>query len=235
MFFFLETADGSPSLRLTRPDRETESMHSLRGAFSETDYIYGDAMRWVLEREPELKLLSVGLGLGYIEILAIAVASSLHRPVSIQSFEAVPELIQNFRIWCEDRTLPQDFQVAYDRIASMTAARYGLDKIDIKTELRQALSNGKITLHGALEASTQFSTRANCIAFDAFSSKTDPELWTPEFLNDFFAQAAAPTCVVSTYACTGHLKRSLKANGFSLSIRDGYASKRQSMFASRQS
>jgi tRNA U34 5-methylaminomethyl-2-thiouridine-forming methyltransferase MnmC len=39
--------------------------------------------------------------------------------------------------------------------------------------------------------------------------------------------------VLSTYACTGHLKRALIAAGFKLEIREGYASKRDSTLAYR--
>jgi tRNA U34 5-methylaminomethyl-2-thiouridine-forming methyltransferase MnmC len=76
--------------------------------------------------------------------------------------------------------------------------------------------------------------RFNCIAFDAFSSKSTPELWTRDFLDHFLASACDDSCVLSTYACTGNLKRALIDAGFELRIREGYASKRDSTLAVRK-
>jgi hypothetical protein len=83
-FFVVETADGS----LTACFGEGETMHSLRGAFNETVYIYGTALdraRSAATRSSQLsfspRTLSLGLGLGYVEILSAAYAlKSCDRP-----------------------------------------------------------------------------------------------------------------------------------------------------------
>jgi hypothetical protein len=69
------------------------------------------------------------------------------------------------------------------------------------------------------------------ICYDAFSSKTSPHLWEESFLQRFFQTLAAPISCVSTYACTGALKRSLKSNDFTLDLRHGFSGKRQCTFA----
>ncbi|MBK7845346.1 MAG: hypothetical protein IPJ71_17000 [Bdellovibrionales bacterium] len=63
------TQDGSPTLRLRDSSGLGESMHNLKGAFSETLYIYLPTLQRAFEwQEPETRLLSVGLGLGYNEL-----------------------------------------------------------------------------------------------------------------------------------------------------------------------
>jgi hypothetical protein len=247
MFKFVETSDGSPSLRIGHEDGETESMHSLRGAFSETVYIYGTAIETCFQENFTPRILSVGLGLGYVEILAAALAlkhgdqkqSGSQNSFGGESFELVPELRDYFKSWlfgaqgpAEDpRQAPQEFAVAYDLILSRTAEHTGIAAESIRECLKKALADGRWQLREALLPETGFPERFGCICFDAFSSKSTPDLWTEEFLLAFLDKAPAVECVLSTYACTGALKRSLKARDFEVSIREGFSSKRDSTFA----
>jgi len=88
-------------------------------------------------------------------------------------------------------------------------------------------------LEGALTPEFQAERKYECIFYDAFSSKTSPHLWEQGFLENFWSQIAAEKCLVTTYACTGALKRSLKANGFELILREGFHSKRNSTLGRR--
>ncbi|MEO0336841.1 MAG: hypothetical protein AAF202_10620, partial [Pseudomonadota bacterium] len=91
----LTTKDGSPTLEIT-VEGVNENMHNFHGAFSETDYIYGEALRWALASPvPTLRVLSVGLGLGYNEIMTAAwslrATESGHcRVGSLHSYEVDP-------------------------------------------------------------------------------------------------------------------------------------------------
>ena len=112
-FIFVTTADGSPTLRfrLDNGASESEAMHSLKGALSETQYIYGTAMELALAQGFAPKILSLGLGIGYVEILAAAVICkhAQHHPdvleqVYGESFELDADLRQYFLLWatCKD-------------------------------------------------------------------------------------------------------------------------------------
>ncbi len=241
MFKFVETQDGSPSLRIEESEgQESESMHSLRGAFSETVYIYGTAIETCLREEFEPRIFSLGLGLGYVEVLSAALilrdAPEKKHIAGGESFELVPQLRDWFRAWVhgEEEKVPQDFARVYDDILARTATQAGINGKEIRAYLSDLLKEGRWTLSGPLAKDTKIEGTFGCICFDAFSSKTSPDLWTEEFLNDFLSRVTAPGCVLSTYACTGALKRSLRANGFDLSIREGFASKRDSTFAVRK-
>jgi hypothetical protein len=239
-FIFEATGDGSPTLRL---EAGGEAMHSSLGAFSETNYIYGDALRLALGRAEALepRVLSMGLGLGYVEILAAALAlrAGAAERLSGESFERVPELRAWFLAWLNaspaalPAPAPDGFAKAYEEILARAAAAAGVEAGLAREALATAVASGRWRLSGALERETEFARPFACVCFDAFSSKTSPELWTEPFLDGFLARATASKCVFSTYACTGTLKRSLARAGFRLEIRPGFGKKRDCAFARR--
>lgn len=245
-FTTVETGDGS----LTACFGEGETMHSLRGAFNETVYIYGTALENAREAlktagsSESPRTLSLGLGLGYVELLASAYAVKRGQTPRGESFELVDELNSSFLAWLNraDNTPLVPFQV-YDEIAEKTATHANERFPDLKAigadEIRDALAkaakNGEWLLRPALTRETTFEHKFECVAFDAFSSKSTPELWSRDFLDPFLQDACGTPCVLSTYACTGHLKRALADGGFKLEIREGYASKRDCTLAQRTS
>lgn len=249
IFTFETTEDGSPTLRIGSPTEPSlsEAMHSLKGAFSETVYIYGSAIQLGLERQFTPRVLSLGLGLGYVEILACGLALRTSKNLSEEaashllarfggeSFEIIPELRNWFHQWALRKTdVPPAFAATYDSILERTAQHSGVDPQEIRDLLAKLLLSGRWLLREALAPTTEFSASFGCICFDAFSSKTSPELWTEPFLMEFFAKTTAPQAVLSTYACTGALKRALRNSGFTLNIREGFSSKRDSTFAVRE-
>jgi len=237
-FQFVKTEDGSLTARIGAPDAPmedcSEAMHSLRGAFSETMYIYGTAIQKAADEKAPEPVLSMGLGLGYVELLATAIALKAKRHVRGESFEIVPELRHYFEAWlAKTDQLPRDFATTYDSILTRTADAIGVDAHEVKTALAKAVESGHWLIRNELTATTEFKEKFGCICFDAFSSKTTPDLWTEDFLRAFLQKTASPQCVLSTYACTGALKRALKAEGFEVKIREGFSSKRDSTFAFR--
>jgi hypothetical protein len=257
-FQLVETADQSLTARLiytasgttstSEPANTSETMHSLRGAFLETVYIYGKAYDTAIElldqsinssveanRDP--RVFSLGLGLGYVELLSSALSIRHGRKLCGASFEAVNELNSSFLHWLGLNGAASVPTHVYDGILERTSIETGVDAARIKLEIREAIQAGSWIIEGPLTAqldSASLDSPFHCIAFDAFSGKSTPELWTREFLDAFLAKACAPICALSTYACTGHLKRALVASGFELTIREGYASKRDSTLATRR-
>lgn len=233
-FHFITTEDGSPSLRLGTTEPLSEAMHSLKGAFSETGYIYGAALDRAIDSGFEPRVLSMGLGLGYVELLA---AAKMARRGLVdfrgESFEIVPELRDLFTGWLRGEAIDPEFAKAYDDIEALTCRQTELAPGTTREILAEAVASGRWLVREALTASTEFGGKFGTICFDAFSSKSTPDLWTEDFLRSFLEKTAAPGCVLSTYACTGSLKRSLKACGFEVTIREGFSSKRDSTFAVR--
>lgn len=236
-FQFVTTEDGSPSLRFQDSAGEvfSESMHSLRGAFSETDYIYGTALRKTLEERLPPSVLSLGLGLGYNEVLTAAIftAGGAVADAHIESFEIDVELREYFAAWISDQRelVPNQFTEVYDEILKRSAQTAGIAPEKVLETLKSWLHRGQLALRGPLHADTAIETSFSCFLFDAFSSKTTPELWQEDFLVTFFSRTCREGAVFSTYACTGALKRALRTCGFELQIREGFASKRDCTFA----
>lgn len=234
-FSLEKTQDGSPTLRrhqATRNDfTDGESMHHSGGAWAETLYIYKPVIdkvqSWNLEKPA---YLSVGLGLGYVEMLIAR--ENLDREVQISSFEIVPELKDYFLKWIVNSTLPDEVQETYDLVGNCVCENDSGKVTAIKKYLATAYEQGNWKLQGALEeASGPFPHHG--IMYDAFSKAVSPQLWHQDFMVGFLKDWAGTQVCLSTYSCTGNLKRALKEAGFTLDIRQGFKSKRNSTFAFR--
>jgi tRNA U34 5-methylaminomethyl-2-thiouridine-forming methyltransferase MnmC len=221
------TGDGSPTLSL---GPTWEHMHALEGAFTETLYIYQPTIEKAFNAVDSPVFLSLGLGIAYNELLiAFEALKQEKMPRQIASYESVAPLREAFTHWLLGQAT--DLATVYDQILGLYAEKYRRDGISAKFFLRKLFEKGTLQLLGAVEKETPPPSHA--LLFDAFSNKTSPELWTPEFLDLFFKQVSANPCFLSTYACNGDLKRALRNNGFKLDIQKGFAKKRHSTFASR--
>ncbi len=273
-FELLFTADGSPTLRsfpqaqqgenseeetLVQIQREPETMHHRGGAYSETQLVYGEALRWLLKTSSEKNFsnvysgLSIGLGLGYNELLwadeclknGIAAKETF-----FTSFESEDILKHNFLEFLKKESDPsgvyqQILKFFFERRVLNDSISEGksstISKItwkDYIQEVREFLSDmesdQRWILKGTLSSQAEFHQQFNIIFYDAFSSKTSPELWEETFLNRFFKETTSnDICIVSTYACTGALKRALKNNLFNVEIKEGFLSKRDRTWATR--
>ncbi len=222
------TADGSPTLSL--PQQNSEFMHHREGALTESLYIYGEAMDLV--QTPEYAVLSVGLGLGYNEIIAAAKAMKQNRPLRLLSFEVEEALRSNFIDWLTE-TSDSDWTKTYDQILNSIADHFFLNATELKKLLVNLYKNKLFLIEGPLTKGSHFADKYNCIFFDAFSNNTSPELWDEGFLVSFLKECAEKHCILTTYAATGNLNRALKKNDFVRKARTGFSGKRQSTLAVR--
>lgn len=206
-------------------------MHHSGGAAAETVYIYGD----VLDRAHQIlrdscKTCVVGLGLGYIEICwALSLLKKGLRPspkISFHSFEVVSGLIENFKTWISS----EQAHSVYDQIVFKLDPEASIS--EVKKILSLALSSGSF-LNGDFSQIENHQDQYNVICYDAFSRKTSEDLWQSTFLTQFFQGYAASDCVVTTYACTGVLRKVLLEQQFSFFKRPGFCGKRDSSLASR--
>lgn len=107
---FFDTSDGSPSIRLSSSKFRTEAMHHCDGALSESLFIYHKVLHEALAQQCPPRVLSVGLGCGYNELIATAhfLSSSSFKPymnslesntIYIESFEGDANLRETFLEW----------------------------------------------------------------------------------------------------------------------------------------
>jgi hypothetical protein len=229
------TQDGSPTLIWPGQDGAAEKMHHSAGALSESFYIYHEALQEALTRDWPLRVLSLGLGLGYNEMIAIGAAQA--GGVSewkVWSFEAAEDLRENFAAWLTGANLNESLHAAYELVLSGVAARFAIPPESLKTLARAGLADGRLELRGAFPAESANVSGCSCVFYDAFSEKLSPELWIEDQLLTQLSRIAAPSCVVSTYASKGVLNRALKRLGFRLLEKKGFSGKRGVTLAIRE-
>lgn len=226
------TGDGSPSLRMRQ--EPAESMHHSGGAAEETELIYGAVIRRCFVQTPAPHFLSVGLGLGYVE-LTVAREALLRNNFNftLESFELVPELRQFFILWLKGENMAPEIQEVYDLALDHVLKGHSLPAEEVKSLLVQKWTHQEWRLQGPLLAESLFMSPAQCLLFDAFSAKTSPDLWDEEFLVAFFQKAMAEDAMVSTYACRSALKKALKRTDFAVKVREGFKGKRNSTLGLR--
>lgn len=225
------TEDGSPTARHIIDGISGEAMHHLGGALSETLYIYRPAIEWGFSQIARPAVLSVGLGLGYNELITAAYSVQSHKPFYLQSFESDEVLkIQFLKFLNED--MESDH---YRAILKGVSTQLKVDDAQILSALRNALQTGSWVLRDALHGESIFDTRFDVILYDLYSAKTLESLWTEEFLIEFLRKVAHTSCAFATYAAKGNLKRALRKNDFNVEIREGFQGKRQSTYATKNS
>lgn len=224
----MQTDDGSPSLVVTFSGGGAECMHHRGGAWSETKMIYEQPAKLIMQAGGQ-KFLSVGLGLAYNEMMLMALSQKIQTPIKLlQSYEANTFLIESFQKFLQGEYLPEEIQDTYQQILQLIAE--GQDSLQLKTNMQENLLQQSLKLSGSLNPQTLPQEKFDYVLFDAFSNKSTPELWTEDFLTKFFL-GLGEDCVLSTYACTGALKRALKKTGFQLLPRLGFAGRRESTLA----
>lgn len=233
-FSFEATNDGSPTLRLLKGSRKNadgtpvdlpgESMHHTAGAFSETCYIYGPLLYWGLQKMPSPRVMSIGLGLGYVEILTASLAVLLKKSQwQLDSFEIVPGLRAEFQDFFEREHL--ETQSVYFEILMRMSQIFSLSTESIWLEMKSAFLEKRLRLWGDLVTHSLEKRSYHVICQDAFSRKTSPELWDEVFLSRLL-ESGSEMCALGTYASLGALKRTLKTHGFEVLIREGFHGKR---------
>lgn len=209
-------------------------MHSLHGALSESLYIYQPTVLKAIEHSQEPRLLSMGLGLAYNELITLALMSKHNiKEFSIASYEKEDFLNQSLMKWLEEQ--PHALTDIYDLILSQIAQNFQLDAKDLKGSAQMAWLGKMWTLNGELPHHVSPPHKFHALLYDAFSGQSDKDLWEEGRLNMFLQNYADPyLCFLSTYAATGSLTRALTKQGFTVQKKKGFAVKRESTWASRQ-
>lgn len=205
-------------------------MHHSGGAAAETLYIYANPLQQAHQiLTAECKTCIVGLGLGYIEVAwALSLLKNGLKPsseITFHTFEIVEELRTRFLKW-----LHSDAESLYDLIVKKMTTQFSSHVI--KSTLKQGLLSGS-SIEKDFSESYLLNTKWNVICYDAFSQKTNQKLWQGEFLDLFLKDQTAEDCILTTYACTGVLRKTLIENNFTFIKRVGFGGKRDSSLALR--
>jgi len=223
------TEDGSPSLRFKNHEHQ-ELMHHSGGAYSESLYVYGRTLPLIRFKVREPKVMSLGLGLGYNELIVAEYCYYNQLPFFMVSYEKDPFLKESLLIMLglsHPHSLSFEIQKTYQKVFSFFSE-------PCLWTLKQAYLDRRWILRDALTPEKYESQSFHLIFWDAFSRKTSPELWDEGFLTHLFKEVTdSKSSVISTYACNGPMKRSLKANQFQVTETPGFQNKRRSILATR--
>lgn len=223
--FFWETGDGS----LTASEGLSgEWMHHRAGALGETRHVYAPAIRLAFDLVPHPRLLSIGVGLAYVEWVAFAEAIQRGRPLEIASYESEADLREPLR-----RFLEGGPGGIFSQTLGAVAVGYGIPSERLLEVARVAFADGRWSIEGAWGEPNSSRGPFHGISFDAFSAKTTPTLWNRSVLTAIFRDCADDPCVFASYAATGALKRTLVAHRFENQKRSGFAGKRECTLAVR--
>ncbi len=228
------TEDGSPSIVTTYENGVTEKMHHFRGALTESIYVYVPAVEWSFTKHPCPSVMSLGLGLGYNELLTVAAAirHCLANQMTLVTFESDEGLKDHFKNWLLNIAVtPLD--ATYTQIIEQIAQAENVSPEILKSSAAALLKAGLWSIRGSFPEELTDADRFGAILYDAFSSKMDGPLWSEELLKHFLMKHAAPECAFATYASTGALKRALKANGFQIQSKSGFGGKKECTFSIR--
>ena len=182
-------------------------------------------------------LLSLGLGLGYNEILSCAYSlRNPKRQMYLETYESHPLLGRGFFSFFSSfanfsRALPPKKESSppkgspfpppsppvetslyplYRKVLQLFARAFQLETRELFEWVGHCMNSEKLVLRGAIHRDSRPGMKFHGIFFDAFSSKTNPSLWTEEFLDDFLKTHCGEDCFFSSYAATGPLKRALE-------------------------
>lgn len=219
MLEFVVTADGSKTLY--HPEIG-EHYHSRHGAVQESRYVFlGKGLEYYLKRNPSsaVSILEIGFGTGLNFLLS---ADFCYK-----------EGIQLYYTGVEAHPVPADMlsQTGYD--AYVAPALWESFLLHYTNTLRAtaAILDGcslEITPCRALQFATE--KRFDLLYFDAFAATHQPEMWTEETLQHV-CTFLKPGGIFVTYAITGHLKRTMKALGFTIEKVPGAPGKREMLRA----
>lgn len=226
-----KTQDGS--LTLASVQQGSELMHHSGGALEETYFIYGRPLQRLFEDIPAPSIFSLGLGLGYIEMVTAAIGMRSRKPFQLLTMEIDQNLVNVMLNFLEESLPAGEIQQDLNSVLEAVAQKFELDPGELKLSLKNASNEKAWQIHGEFSEASTPAAKFHGIMYDAFSSKTSPQLWTEEFLTNFLGACAEQNALLTTYAFTGNLKRALKNEHFEMIDRTGFQGKRQSTLGIR--
>lgn len=211
------TADGSKSIHITDTDVQYHSQH---GAILEAKHVFiHSGLHYLVSISSKpISIFEMGFGTGLNCLLTYLEAIQHEWNIQYTGIEAFPvdysEIIQlNFH---EKLNIPKDDFLKFHRCT------WGK-----KHQMNERFSFQKI--HQTIQDYKAFE-KFNLIYFDAFGSKTQPELWIKSITDQLF-EMLQPKGVVVTYSAKGSFRRSLMASGFSVEKIPGPPGKREMLRA----
>lgn len=213
----ITTEDGSHSIMVHDIN---EAFHSDRGSWQESQYTFIERglKQFIQENEQErnIKVFEMGLGTGlnalqsWMEAEISGVSIEYH---GLEAFPLRPEEYSalNFNDFMDtsdfEDGLRNIHKAPWNEVVSLSP-QFSIKKIAAKME------------------DAELDNEFDVVFFDAFSPKTQPELWSASIFQKLFKAMSYGGILVS-YSAAGVFKRSLQASGFWMEEMRGARGKRE--------
>ncbi|MEQ8304589.1 MAG: tRNA (5-methylaminomethyl-2-thiouridine)(34)-methyltransferase MnmD [Cyclobacteriaceae bacterium] len=217
MISFVETEDGSHTLRNEALD---ETYHSIHGAIQESRHVFIDNGFHYFEREfsdKNITILEVGFGTGlnaFLTCLASEVSKSRVQYWAIEPFPLETKITDAINY---PKLLASGLNAGTFRSlhASKWEASHEISATFSLHKLKNTVQNVQLPV-----------SKFDIVYYDAFAPGKQPEVWTLEVLKKI-SEAMSDRGIFLTYSAKGQLKRDLRALGFEVETLPGPPGKLQ--------
>lgn len=184
---------------------------SLAGGLEETRHVFlaGNGLPGRLKSGFHVAELGFGTGLNLLATALAAPGVALH----FTSFEAFPITAEEMAR--AHAAFPEVAEVSRPLVEAWAAGLRQFSLGAIAVEVIEA---------DARTALPAWSGMADAWYLDGFSPAKNPELWSPDLMEDV-ARHTAPGGTFATYTAAGHVRRALAAAGFTVFRQPGYGTK----------
>ncbi|MCG6858327.1 MAG: tRNA (5-methylaminomethyl-2-thiouridine)(34)-methyltransferase MnmD [Salaquimonas sp.] len=209
--------------------RFADTYYSKAGGLAEAEYVFiagnGLPARWPAVPECTIAELGFGTGLNFLATMRhwrdLAPPGATLRYVSFEHLPLSPaDMAKALSRW------PELADVA-NRLASLWRPEFEILQVAFadKVELIVFMGDANIRL-------PQLELKADAWYLDGFAPSRNPELWSATLMAEVFAHTG-PGGTFATYTAAGQVRRDLRAAGFVVERRPGFAGKREMLAGKR--
>jgi tRNA U34 5-methylaminomethyl-2-thiouridine-forming methyltransferase MnmC len=200
--------DGIPVSR-----RFDDPYFSLSGGLAETRHVFLAGNHLPDRFRDGFQIAELGFGTG-LNLLATLLAHQGNGHLRFTSFEAFPMPTEDIARALQ--AFPETAPVAEPFLTQWSKGAHTLRFPNLTAE---------IIIGDARETLPQWQGRADAWFLDGFSPAKNPELWSPDLMQEV-ARHTAPGGTFATYTAAGHVRQSLAQAGFTVTRQPGFGRKR---------
>jgi|YNPMSStandDraft_2_1061718.scaffolds.fasta_scaffold03154_2 tRNA U34 5-methylaminomethyl-2-thiouridine-forming methyltransferase MnmC len=215
-FEIIQTADNSYTIK---DNIINETFHSIQGAYSESMHVFINEGLLLFNNKPKVNIFEMGFGSGLNVILTLLNKDASQRIyyVTVDKYplpeSLFPDLINQFNTNNEKELYKKIMECPWNK-------NIHINKNFI---LKKILSD--------IETYT-FDCTFDLIYYDAFSLKSQPELWSESIFKKLY-NALNTNGFIVTYACNKIAKNNLKSAGFKFERLKGALNKKHMLRAKK--
>ena len=186
---------------------------SLGGGLAETRHVFLAGNRLPDRFHDGFQIAELGFGTG-LNLLATLLAHQGDGHLRFTSFEAFPLPAEDIARALQ--AFPETAPVAEPFLTQWAKGTRTLHFPNLTAE---------IIIGDARETLPKWQGRADAWFLDGFSPAKNPELWSPDLMQEV-ARHTAPGGTFATYTAAGHVRQSLAQAGFTVTRQPGFGRKR---------